>query len=159
MPAGATVFVWSAPLCPWTVHARRRHSGPFRLDAVPGKALASIGGKPMIEARLRRAAQARGVDRTLVATDDARIADAVRRFGGDVVLTGRTRRRGSGRGRRRQLDADVILDVQGDLPLIEPQALAACRAVRGRPGHRHDQHDDAAARQRRNGGARTSSRS
>jgi 3-deoxy-manno-octulosonate cytidylyltransferase (CMP-KDO synthetase) len=105
---------------------------PARYDStrLPGKALASIGGRPMIQHVFERTRQARGVDRTLVATDDARIADAVRRFGGDVVLTAA---HATGTDRvaavAAQLDdADVILDVQGDLPLLEPQALAACVA-------------------------------
>jgi 3-deoxy-manno-octulosonate cytidylyltransferase (CMP-KDO synthetase) len=104
---------------------------PARYDStrLPGKALASIRGMPMIQHVYERARQARGVDRTLVATDDARIAAAVRGFGGDVVLTGPY---STGTDRvaavAAGLDADVILDVQGDLPLIEPDALAACVA-------------------------------
>ena len=104
---------------------------PARYDStrLPGKALASIGGTPMIQHVYERARQARGVDRTLVATDDARIAAAVRAFGGDVVLTG-SHATGTDRvaAVAAGLDADVILDVQGDLPLIEPEALAACVA-------------------------------
>ena len=104
---------------------------PARYDStrLPGKALAPIGGKPMIAHVYARAAQAEGVDRTLVATDDARIADAVRSFGGDVVMTGP---HATGTDRvaavAAELDAEVILDVQGDLPLIDPRALAACVA-------------------------------
>ncbi len=104
---------------------------PARYDStrLPGKALASIRGMPMIQHVYERARQARGVDRTLVATDDARIAAAVRGFGGDVVVTGA---HATGTDRvaavAAGLDADVILDVQGDLPLIEPDALAACVA-------------------------------
>ncbi len=104
---------------------------PARYDStrLPGKALASIGGRPMIEHVYARARRARGVDRTLVATDDDRIADAVRRFGGEVVMTGA---HATGTDRVAEvaaaLDADVIVNVQGDLPLLEPQALAACIA-------------------------------
>ncbi|HEY2388126.1 MAG TPA: 3-deoxy-manno-octulosonate cytidylyltransferase [Candidatus Binatia bacterium] len=104
---------------------------PARYDStrLPGKALAAIGGKPMIAHVYARTAQAEGIDRTLVATDDARIADAVRSFGGDVVMTG-THATGTDRvaAVAAQLDVDVILDVQGDLPLIDPRALAACVA-------------------------------
>src|SRR5262245_38893531 len=53
----------------------------------PGKALADIAGRPMIEHVYRRAASARHVDAVLVATDDPRIADVVTTFGGDVRLT------------------------------------------------------------------------
>src|SRR5437773_527262 len=66
---------------------------------------------------------------TLVATDDARIADAVRAFGGEVAMTGA---HATGTDRvaavAADLAADVILDVQGDLPRIDPEALAACVA-------------------------------
>ena len=104
---------------------------PARYDStrLPGKALAAIAGRPMIEHVYRRASRAQGVDRTLVATDDARIAAAVRGFGGDVVITGA---HATGTDRvaavAAALDADVVLDVQGDLPLIDPEALAACVA-------------------------------
>jgi 3-deoxy-manno-octulosonate cytidylyltransferase (CMP-KDO synthetase) len=104
---------------------------PARYDStrLPGKALASIAGMPMIQHVYERARRAHGVDRTLVATDDGRIAAAVRRFGGDVVLTGA---HATGTDRvaavAAELDADVILDVQGDLPLIAPEALTACVA-------------------------------
>ena len=104
---------------------------PARYDStrLPGKALASIGGRPMIQHVYERASRARGIDRTLVATDDARIADAVRRFGGDVVTT---RPCATGTDRvaavAADLDADVVLDVQGDMPLVDPDALAACVA-------------------------------
>src|SRR3954452_21723600 len=54
---------------------------------LPGKALADIGGRPMIEHVYRRAAEARSIDRVIVATDDARIADVVRAFGGEVRMT------------------------------------------------------------------------
>jgi 3-deoxy-manno-octulosonate cytidylyltransferase (CMP-KDO synthetase) len=96
---------------------------------LPGKALATIAGAPMIQHVYERTRRARGIDRTLVATDDARIAAAVRAFGGEVVTTG-THATGTDRvaAVAAELDADVILDVQGDLPCIEPDALAACVA-------------------------------
>lgn len=104
---------------------------PARYDStrLPGKALAPIAGRPMIQHVYERACRARGVDRTVVATDDARIADAVRAFGGDVVVTGAF---ATGTDRvaavAAELDADVVLDVQGDLPLVDPETLAACVA-------------------------------
>ncbi|MBI3767330.1 MAG: 3-deoxy-manno-octulosonate cytidylyltransferase [Deltaproteobacteria bacterium] len=104
---------------------------PARYDStrLPGKALAVIGGAPMIQHVYERTRHARWVDRTLVATDDARIAAAVRAFGGEVVTTGA---QATGTDRvaavAADLAADVILDVQGDLPCIDPDALAACVA-------------------------------
>ncbi len=83
----------------------------------------------MIQHVYERASRAPGIDRTLVATDDPRIADAVRAFGGDVVTTGPC---ATGTDRvaavAAGLDVDVVLDVQGDMPLVDPATLAACVA-------------------------------
>jgi 3-deoxy-manno-octulosonate cytidylyltransferase (CMP-KDO synthetase) len=96
---------------------------------LPGKALAMVGRVPMIQHVYERTCRASGIGRTLVATDDERIAAAVRDFGGEVVVTGA---HATGTDRvaavAAELDADVIVDVQGDLPLIDPAALAACVA-------------------------------
>lgn len=96
---------------------------------LPGKALAPIGKAPMIQHVYERTRRAPGIGRTLVATDDERIAAAVRGFGGEVVMTGA---HATGTDRvaavAADLDADVIVDVQGDLPLLDPAALAACVA-------------------------------
>jgi 3-deoxy-manno-octulosonate cytidylyltransferase (CMP-KDO synthetase) len=82
----------------------------------------------------RRAALAPGVDRVLVATDDERIADAVRAFGGEVVTTG-----GAPSGTHRcrlAIEAlggapDVVVNVQGDQPLVDPAHIAAVAAAVG----------------------------
>jgi 3-deoxy-manno-octulosonate cytidylyltransferase (CMP-KDO synthetase) len=109
---------------------------PARYDStrLPGKALAPIAGRPMIQHVYERTRAAPGVERTLVATDDSRIAAAVRAFGGDVVMTGSCT---TGTDRvaavAADLEADVILDVQGDLPLVDPAALAACVAPFAEP--------------------------
>jgi 3-deoxy-manno-octulosonate cytidylyltransferase (CMP-KDO synthetase) len=96
---------------------------------LPGKALALVGRAPMIQHVYERTRRAPGIGRTLVATDDERIAAAVRDFGGEVVMTGA---HATGTDRvaavAAGLDADVIADVQGDLPLLDPAALAACVA-------------------------------
>lgn len=96
---------------------------------LPGKALARVGQTPMIQHVYERTRAAAGVDRTLVATDDERIAAVVRGFGGEVVMTGPC---ATGTDRvaavAAGLDAEVIVDVQGDLPLLDPRALAACVA-------------------------------
>ena len=105
---------------------------PARYEStrLPGKPLADLDGQPMIQRVYERAARARGVERVLVATDDARIRDAVQRFGGDVVMTGREHRTGTDRIAEvaRALDAEVIVNVQGDLPLLDPAMVGAAVA-------------------------------
>ena len=103
---------------------------------LPGKALARVGKAPMIQHVYERARTASGVDRTLVATDDERIAEAVRGFGGEVVMTGAY---ATGTDRvaavAATLDAEVIVDVQGDLPLLDSWSVAACvTPLRDDPG-------------------------
>ena len=97
---------------------------------LPGKPLAPIGGKPMIQHVYESASKARELDRVLVATDDRRIERVVKSFGGEVVMT--SRRHASGTDRlaeaARKIKADWLVNVQGDLPFIEPQTIA--RAVR-----------------------------
>ncbi len=108
---------------------------PARYESTrfPGKALALIAGRPMIEHVYRRASRARGIGRVLVATDDERIARAVERFGGDAVMTKTTHLTGTDRLAEvaARLECDVIVNVQGDEPLIEPamieQAIAPFR--------------------------------
>ena len=79
----------------------------------------------MIEHVYARAADARGVDSVLVATDDGRVAAAVTRFGGSVRMTGSEHRTGTDRIAEvaRTLACDIVINVQGDLPLIEPAML------------------------------------
>ncbi|MEO5741028.1 MAG: 3-deoxy-manno-octulosonate cytidylyltransferase [Vicinamibacterales bacterium] len=91
----------------------------------PGKALAEIAGRPMVEHVYRRASAARNVDAVIVATDDERIADAVRKFGGEVRLTRSTHATGTDRVAEvaATLDCDLIVNIQGDEPLIEPDTI------------------------------------
>jgi len=102
---------------------------PARYDAtrLPGKPLADIGGRPMIEHVYRRTASARGVDAVVVATDDERIAAAVRGFGGIAMMTGTAHRTGTDRIAEvaANLPCEIVLNVQGDEPLIEPEAIEA----------------------------------
>ncbi len=84
--------------------------------------------------------QRSNVDAVIVATDDARIAEAVARFGGEVRLTRPTHATGTDRIAEvaAALDCDLIVNLQGDEPLIEPAAIdAGDRALpkRCRPGH------------------------
>ena len=79
----------------------------------------------MIEHVYTRATAAPGVDAVVVATDDARIAEAVERFGGLVRMTRSTHRAGLDRIAEvaADLDCDIVVNVQGDLPLLEPQMI------------------------------------
>ena len=79
----------------------------------------------MIEHVYRRAAEARGVDAVIVATDDARIVSAVERFGGVARMTSAAHRTGTDRVAEvaAALDCDVLVNVQGDEPLIEPAMI------------------------------------
>ena len=94
---------------------------------LPGKALAEIAGKPMIAHVLARAQLVRGVDRVLVATDDERIADAVESAGGEAVMTRSDHPSGTDRVAEvaRALSAEIIVNLQGDLPLLEPAHVEA----------------------------------
>jgi 3-deoxy-manno-octulosonate cytidylyltransferase (CMP-KDO synthetase) len=80
----------------------------------------------MIEHVYRRAADARGIDAVVVATDDARIAEAVERFGGIVRLTQAGHRTGTDRIAEiaKDLSCEILVNVQGDLPLIEPGMIS-----------------------------------
>lgn len=102
----------------------------YESSRLPGKPLADIAGQPMIRRVYQRAAAARGVDRVLVATDDARIRDAVLSFGGDVAMTSAAHPSGTDRIAEAvaDLDADIVVNVQGDLPLLDPEHVAAALA-------------------------------
>jgi len=100
----------------------------------PGKPLADLTGKPMIVHVLERVARCRSVGRILVATDDARIVDAVRAAGFEARMTDPAHPNGTSRVAEvaRTLDEELIVNVQGDEPQIEPalvdrtvEALAA----------------------------------
>ena len=101
---------------------------------LPGKPLISIAGKSMIERVWERARRASLVSGVIVATDDERIAKAVKSFGGEVALTRADHRSGTERVAEvaaAHPDAEILVNVQGDMPLIEPAAIdAAIEAVR-----------------------------
>jgi 3-deoxy-manno-octulosonate cytidylyltransferase (CMP-KDO synthetase) len=99
----------------------------FASTRLPGKPLADLDGRPMIEHVYRRAAQAGGVDAVVVATDDRRVADAVERFGGVARMTRAEHKTGMDRIAEvaAELHAGIIVNVQGDEPLVEPSAITA----------------------------------
>ena len=106
----------------------------FQSTRLPGKPVIEIQGKTLIEHVYRRVQCARSVERILIATDDDRIADAVRGFGGAVVMTRLDHQSGTDRlaEAAAHLHPDkMVVNIQGDEPLIEPdvidRAVAAAR--------------------------------
>ena len=93
----------------------------------PGKPLAILKGKPLIQWEWERAVRVKGVDSWLVATDDHRIFDAVIGFGGEAVMTSPDRASGTDRiaevlhGRSEA----VIVNIQGDEPMLDPASVTA----------------------------------
>jgi 3-deoxy-manno-octulosonate cytidylyltransferase (CMP-KDO synthetase) len=106
---------------------------PARYDSsrLPAKALADIAGVPMVVRVWRQARGARLLQRVLVATDDERIATAVRSAGGEVEMTASSHQSGTDRIAEvaRRLPADIYLNVQGDMPFIAPQDIDAVAEV------------------------------
>jgi 3-deoxy-manno-octulosonate cytidylyltransferase (CMP-KDO synthetase) len=92
---------------------------------LPGKPLALIGGKPMIQRVFERARLAQRVNQVIVATDDERIVKAVEAFGGEVRLTRSDHRTGTERVAEvaAHVEGDVFVNVQGDEPLLDPAAV------------------------------------
>ena len=92
---------------------------------LPGKPLLRQTGKYLVQHVYERACQAGRASVVVVATDDPRIVAAVESFGGRVVMTRRDHASGTDRVAEaaRTLDADVIVNLQGDEPLIDPAAL------------------------------------
>jgi 3-deoxy-manno-octulosonate cytidylyltransferase (CMP-KDO synthetase) len=97
----------------------------LRSTRLPGKALALIGDRPMVCHVADRTRLARGLSRVLVATDDERIRDAVASCGGQVVMTRADHASGTDRLAEvaAGLAADVVVNVQGDLPLLDPAMI------------------------------------
>jgi 3-deoxy-manno-octulosonate cytidylyltransferase (CMP-KDO synthetase) len=97
----------------------------YESSRFPGKPLADLCGKPMIQHVYERVAQAKAVPYVAVATDDQRIFDAVRNFGGNAIMTAQTHRSGTDRISEAvtalNLDPDaIVVNIQGDQPIFEP---------------------------------------
>ena len=102
----------------------------FGSTRLPGKPLAQIGGRPMIQHVYQSATKARVLDRVIVATDDRRIEAAVKKFGGEVMMTSPNHTSGTDRLAEvaRKIKADLLVNVQGDLPFIAAKTIT--QAVR-----------------------------
>lgn len=109
-------------------HARRVAIIPARYQSsrLPGKVLAEIAGRPMIEHVYRRAAASPAVDAVVVATDDERVRRAVEAFGGRAVMTRADHASGSDRAAEvaASLSCDLVINVQGDEPLLASETIA-----------------------------------
>ena len=95
---------------------------------LPGKPLRDIAGKPMIVRVYERAVQAQRVHEVVVATDDERIRAAVEEHGGHAVMTRADHATGTDRLAEvaaQRPDCDLIINVQGDEPLIDPAVIDA----------------------------------
>jgi 3-deoxy-manno-octulosonate cytidylyltransferase (CMP-KDO synthetase) len=96
--------------------------GSTRLKA---KLLADVCGKPMIQRTYESAAKASLLSDLIVASDDQRISDAVVSFGGKAVITSTKHKSGTERCAEvaSGLDCDIVVNIQGDEPLIEPEVI------------------------------------
>ncbi len=105
----------------------------FQASRFPGKPLALIAGRPMIQWVFEAALRARGVDRVVVATDDDRIASVVHGFGGEAVMTDAALPSGTDRVAAALAALgeayDCVLNLQGDEPAMHPETVAAVVAL------------------------------
>ncbi len=94
---------------------------------LPGKPLADIAGKPMVQHVYERALQVKQAQLVLIATDDERVAEAARVFGGECLITSPDHPSGTDRLAEvmTQIEADIYINLQGDEPLVRPEDIAA----------------------------------
>lgn len=99
----------------------------FGSTRLPGKPLIEIMGKPMIQHVWERAVRAKEVEKVIVATDDEKVYNAVKGFGGEVVLTSKGHPTGTDRiaevVKGLPSSIEIIVNIQGDEPLIEPDMI------------------------------------
>ncbi len=103
----------------------------FASTRLPGKPLALIQGKPMIQQVYERVKESNTVDKIIIATDDERILNAAALFGAEAILTSPLHNSGTERCAEVASvignDFDVIINIQGDEPFIEAEHLTALR--------------------------------
>ncbi|MCS7224189.1 MAG: 3-deoxy-manno-octulosonate cytidylyltransferase [Armatimonadetes bacterium] len=99
----------------------------FRSVRFEGKVLANLWGKPIVQHVYERARKAQSLTDVVVATDDERVFKTVESFGGKAKMTSPSHRSGTDRVAEvaKDLESDVIVNIQGDEPLISPQAIDA----------------------------------
>ncbi|MEG1641801.1 MAG: 3-deoxy-manno-octulosonate cytidylyltransferase [Synergistaceae bacterium] len=98
----------------------------YASSRLPGKPLVDICGKPMVQHVYERSVASGIFTKVIVATDDTRIFDAVKAFGGEVVMTRPDHCDGSSRVAEvaEKEDVEYVINIQGDEPLIDPRMLA-----------------------------------
>ncbi len=98
----------------------------YQSSRFPGKVLALLKGRPLIEHVYRQAQKAKTLDEIIVATDDDRVVKAVRDFGGAVRKFAGDFRSGSDRAAylAREVEADIFINIQADEPFIAPEVIA-----------------------------------
>jgi 3-deoxy-manno-octulosonate cytidylyltransferase (CMP-KDO synthetase) len=106
----------------------------FGSTRFPGKPLAPILGKPLIQWTYEQALQVKGLDGVWVATDDGRIRDCVASFGGRAVMTREDHPSGSDRlaeaaGLLNLAPEDIVINIQGDQPVFPPDLISQLAAV------------------------------
>ncbi|GAB4313388.1 MAG: 3-deoxy-manno-octulosonate cytidylyltransferase [Promethearchaeota archaeon] len=111
----------------------------FGSTRFPGKVLADIGGKPMVQHVYERASRSSSLDELVVAVDDERVADVVRSFGGEVEFTSPEHSSGTDRvaevAERRAAEGDLVVNVQADEPFLDAAFVdEAVRPLLERPG-------------------------
>lgn len=97
----------------------------YKSSRLPGKPLADLCGKPMVQHVYERALLAKNAHKVIVATDDLRIFTAVKKFGGNVLMTSPEHQTGTDRVIEvsKRINADIFINVQGDEPLIRPEDI------------------------------------
>ena len=113
-------FVWALSMTTIGVIPSR-----YASTRLPGKSLVSLCGKPLVQWVYERAKQAKQLSSLVVATDDERIRAAVEKFGGQAVMTKPEHPSGTDRIAEaiRGMPGDVIINIQGDEPLIDPALI------------------------------------
>jgi 3-deoxy-manno-octulosonate cytidylyltransferase (CMP-KDO synthetase) len=106
---------------------------PARYASVrfPGKPLALLGGKPVLQHVYERARLAKRLDRLAIATDDTRIRDAAIAFGADVIMTSPDAPSGTDRIVEAvgHLECEIVVNIQGDEPFVDPHGIDECVAA------------------------------
>lgn len=144
-----TSCLLTIPICSATMAAGSWNRAVFRMvesigviparfgsTRFPGKALALLWGKPLVQHVYERVARCKALERVIVATDDERVQKAVESFGGTVQMTSSSHQTGTDRVAEiaQTISADLFVNVQGDELFVEPGDLARLvEAMRNRP--------------------------
>ncbi len=108
----------------------------FASTRFPGKPLVDISGKSMIQRVYEQAGKAESLNKVIVATDDQRILDHVLNFGGNAMITSNQHQSGTDRCEevaKKYPEFDILINIQGDEPLIDPQQIDLLCNCFGKP--------------------------